>query len=112
MSVMQAGPITSVDGPLPVEPPFNLFSVAEPIGGRWLAGVNVWPYPPDIASGQDPCGEGSLRDKSEGQGYTSPTFYSFTAYLPVTCSTSGMAVLRSSSPDWMPDLPDVREENP
>src|SRR6187397_2106290 len=89
MSVMQAGPITSVDGPLPVEPPFNLFSVAEPIAGRWLAGVNVWPYPPDIASGQDPCGEGSLRDKSEGEGYTSPTFYSFTAYLPVTCSTIG-----------------------
>jgi hypothetical protein len=89
MSVTAVGPLLSIDGPLPEAPPFNLFSVAESIGGRWLAGVNVWPYPPDVASGQDPCAEGTFRDKSEGTGYDSPRFYSFTAYLPVSCSTIG-----------------------
>jgi hypothetical protein len=89
MSTTQVGPITSVDGPLPVEPPFNLFTVAESIGGRWLAGAHVWPYPPDVASGHDPCADGTYRDKHDGTGYDSPTFNSFTAYLPVSCSTIG-----------------------
>jgi hypothetical protein len=89
MSTTQVGPITAVDGPLPVEPPYNLFTVAESIGGRWLAGVHVWPYPPDVASGHDPCADGTYRDKHDGTGYDSPRFHSFTAYLPVSCSTIG-----------------------
>jgi hypothetical protein len=89
MTTTQVGPIQAIDGPLPVGPPFNLFTVAESIGGRWLAGVHVWPYPPDVASGHDPCADGTYRDKHDGTGYDSPTFNSFTAYLPVSCSTFG-----------------------
>lgn len=78
-----------IDGPLPRAPEFDIWSVAEPISGRWRAGVKLWDYPPEPVYGHDPCAEGGTWGTKSGAtaSWTNPVFPSFTGYLPVECST-------------------------
>src|SRR5512143_2367403 len=87
MSVTAVGPLLTIDGPLPRPPEFSIWTVAEPIVGRWRAGVKLWDYPPEDVYGFDPCSEGTFRSKYEGTRYDNPTFLAFTGYVPIVCST-------------------------
>lgn len=90
MSSVGLAPRVVVDGPLPVAPRFRLLdvatqqTVAEP---HWQAGVNVWPYPPDLPGLWDTCDHGPTDTKNEGGEIPLPSFSAFTVYLPVTCSS-------------------------
>jgi len=84
------GPPLALDGPLPVAPAFGLLSVATilpPGSDRFGVGAQVWPYPPGLPTTWDPCSAGTFRTKADGEGWDLPTFQSFTAYLPITCSS-------------------------
>ena len=87
MSVTAVGPLLTIDGPVPQQPEFSIWTVAETIQGRWRAGVNLWDYPPENVYGFDPCSEGTFRSKYDGTAYANPTFHSFTGYVPIICST-------------------------
>lgn len=89
MSTTTLGPPIPIDGPLPVAPPFCLVSAATivPSDLRFGVGGAVWPYPPGLPTSWDPCSTGTFRTKAEGDGWELPVFQSFTAYLPITCST-------------------------
>lgn len=91
MSVFAVGPALAIDGPLPVPPPYRLLSVPGVLkgnseNGRWVNGVNVYPYPPDPPSTWEPCSTGTFRTKDEGSDFDSPRFDSFVIYQPLTCS--------------------------
>lgn len=79
-----------IDGPPPIPPPFNLFTVADQIDNdeiqRWMNGVVVEAYPVDVPFGHDPCGTGSTRVKSTGETPPLPPFKAFDAYVPISCT--------------------------
>jgi hypothetical protein len=89
------GPEYPVDGPAPAAGPYNLIRTAQVVNeaadpDRWINGVSVQPYPSDCAGTHDPCATGSaITTKAAGTLPTFPTFGSFTAYLPVKCSSFG-----------------------
>ena len=79
-----------LDGPLPKPHPYNLFTVAQELGGRWNGGVGLWAHPTDVPSGHDPCLDGTFREKDEpGDGLTA-IFEAFEAYVGFQCSAMGM----------------------
>lgn len=91
MSTM--APPVSLDGPLPVAPPHSLLSTPGVIvpntvsPDRYLGGGVVWPFPPGMPEAVEPCATGTFRTKDEGEGWELEEFKSFTAYLPITCSS-------------------------
>ena len=89
MTSTTLGPPLPIDGPLPVAPPFSLVSAATivPSDLRFGVGGAVWPYPPGLPTTWDPCSSGTFRTKATGDGWELPIFQSFTAYLPITCSS-------------------------
>jgi len=91
MSTMTgAAPRIRLDGPLPRPPLYTLLSVAQEAldDEHWRAGANLMPYPAALPSGQDPCADGSEREKDFPDRTTYPdTFPTFTAYLGEVCTT-------------------------
>jgi len=94
MSVMGVAPRIVLDGPLPRPPLFGLSSAAQSVGGdepHWRAGANLYPYPPDLPSANDPCAAGTFRDKATPTGVTLPEgFPTFTAYLGEICTAASV----------------------
>jgi hypothetical protein len=98
-TITAVGPALDLDGPLPVTRPHSLLStpgvVVDRDAGRWLNGVNLYPYPIDTPSLWEPCasdaGEGTFRTKAEPvEQPGNPRFDSFVVYVPVMCSAIGM----------------------
>src|SRR5574339_544063 len=91
MSVTTFAPPVPLDGPPPVAPPFNLFTVARPIGDpRAPVGVAVIPYPCGVPHGHNPCATGSDAQKQSDVRDEMPIFAGFTSYLSVTCTRSAV----------------------
>lgn len=88
----------TLDGPLPVRPPFGIFSVADLLGldldgsgvPRWLNGGTVYGYPPGLPRLWDPCSSGTFRVKDEGDEAPLPSFGAVGLYLPITCTASSV----------------------
>jgi len=94
-TITAVGPALDLDGPLPVAPPHSLLNtpgvVVDRDAGRWLNGVNLYPYPVDTPNLWEPCEEGTFRTKVEGDEQPgNPRFDSFVVYIPVTCSAIGL----------------------
>lgn len=95
MSSTGVAPRIMVDGPIPRPAAYGLMSVAQSLdqvdSGRWMAGVNVLPYPPGLPNAQDPCVPSSPATKETPTGVTVPeAFQAFTAYLGDICTASGV----------------------
>lgn len=93
MPIVPAGLLYPFDGPLPRRRPFDLLSAVELVDPGDLhafAGVQVYPYPPDLPAVHNPCSGGSYGEKDEGEATTTVDFGGFTAYLPISCTTRGM----------------------
>lgn len=116
MATLTMFPTWPIDGPPPLPPPFGLLQAAQaPAAGvrfvvdtdqgplnlddlpadyvlpnagreRWIGGVAVWPYPPDLPQGWVACAD-SPEDKEFGDGITPPEFAALTIYLAETCTT-------------------------
>lgn len=94
------GPTLLVDGPLPRPPKYGLLTVAQElpdaieadggVGQRWGNGVVLYPYPPALPEGFDPCSEGTFRVKDDGARIDLQDFNAFTAYLPIQCTAGGI----------------------
>lgn len=85
------GPPMRIDGPLPVAPKYGLLNTATVVvedDERWGNGAQVYAYPTDTGYSHDPCSTGSFRTKRAAAAPPLPTFESFTAYLPETCTSS------------------------
>lgn len=94
MSVATFGPPIPVDAPAPILRSFGLLDVVEAIGElhgvgdeRWTNGAALYGWPAHLGSAWDPCAAGTFRTKDDGIGNPLPIFASFTAYLPITCSS-------------------------
>lgn len=105
MSIIGYGPIARIDGPPPLPPVYGLVQAAEaPASGvrlvtdldaeqveRWLAGVEVYPYPVDVGDTFNQCAPGSEAvPKGKGTRPPRPEFAPITVYLPETCTTRGV----------------------
>jgi hypothetical protein len=98
-TVTYAAPV-SLDLPPPRPFPYHLLTVAEELsvsldgeGGfdpHWRAGIDIWPYPPDLAFGIDPCATDGSDVKDEGDAIERAVFGAFTIYQPIVCSTLGI----------------------
>jgi hypothetical protein len=110
------GPLERIDGPPPLRPLYGLVQVAEasaagvrivvdeqagpgdlgvapgilePLAGqqRWLNGVEVYPYPPDVPDVYDPCAQGTWSvAKGFGTTLKHPTFGAMTVHIDETCT--------------------------
>lgn len=95
-TLVPAGLLVYLNGPLPQRRPFDLLSEAQfpehsQWGEHWQAGVQVYPYPTDLPGVHAPCaGGGSYGTKADGDAPPLPQFGGFTAYLPITCTARGM----------------------
>lgn len=54
---------------------------------RWLSGVAVWPYPPDVPQVWNACGGTGAGTKSFGTPLAPPEFAAITLSLPITCTS-------------------------
>lgn len=103
MSSVALAPLLGIDGPLPLAPKFNFFSVALDLddprvreqlgiaqGDRWQAGVNVVPRPTQTPLGWEPCSAGTMRTKENGEARDWFEFLPFVAYIPDFCSAMGI----------------------
>lgn len=96
MSITAVGPAASIDGPLPVAPPYSLLSIPGVLlvdgdAGRWLNGVNLWGYPTETPATWEPCSTGTFRTKDEGGEVPVPRFDPFAFYTSVTCTAASIA---------------------
>ncbi len=94
MTIVQAGLLADISGPLPRRRAFDLLSTVEFVDADFhaRAGVQIWPYPPALPGVHNPCSEatGSSGLKDEGEPTAAVDFGGFTVYLPITCTTRGM----------------------
>lgn len=97
MTLVPAGPLFVIEGPLPQKRFSTLLDVAQypdaqfnPNDEHWMGGTQVYPYPTDLPGLQNPCAAGSYGEKDEGEAPPLPQFGGFTVYLPMTCTTRGM----------------------
>lgn len=94
------GPLYRIDGPPPVPPKYGLLQAASSesvriipdvdSGGidRWGNGVEVYPYPDDLADTFDQCATGSnIHSKSKGTDVPRPQFSAMTVYLAESCTS-------------------------
>lgn len=98
MTQVGYGPLERVDGPLPVAAPYGLLQAgAAPASGvhlvtepddRWMNGVNVYPYLPDVAQAWDACAPGtSFVSKDSGSDVETPEFGALTIYIAERCAS-------------------------
>lgn len=93
MAIVPAGLLYPIDGPLPRRRRYDLLSVVEVVDPGTVhaeAGVQVYPYPPDLPAIHNPCSGGSYGEKDEGEGTEVVDFGGFTVYLPIKCTTRGI----------------------
>lgn len=104
MSLLSPGPPWRVDGPPPIPQMFGLLAAADAEAAgvrfvqdldgqgreRWLDGIAVYPYPPDVGTISDACATGSLKlQKSFGAtDVENPEFAALTVVIGETCSSS------------------------
>lgn len=96
------GPLWRIDGPLPLAQERGLLNAAfAPAAGvrivpdqdekgieRWMNGVEVYPYPPDVPEVYRACGTGTDADqKGFGADYDLPQFEPMTLWVAGTCTT-------------------------
>lgn len=96
------GPLWRIDGPLPIPPEYGLLQAATvPAAGvqlvtdlddkqveRWMNGVQVYPYPPDVGDVYRACDAGSTPDeKGFGDELRLPEFEPMTLYVAETCTS-------------------------
>lgn len=82
-------PPVSLDGPIPLAPPYGLLPTVDVIQDgdeHWINGAQIWGYPPAVPSTIAGCEEGTNRVKDDAVGPLNPVFNAFTAYLPFTCT--------------------------
>ena len=90
-SVLSFAPPVPIDGPPPVAPPFNLWTVARDVSEpRAPGGMNVLPYPCATPEGWVPCPPGSDREKLVNPPDEMPLFNGFTAYIASSCTRSAL----------------------
>jgi hypothetical protein len=88
-TMISAGPLTSVDGPLPQPRPYNLVATAEVVTAgdeRWGNAAYVEPYPVDLPGIWVRCLEGSETKPDPGVQPDPAPFLPFAAVLPTHCS--------------------------
>lgn len=88
-TMMTAGPLTSIDGPLPQPRQFTLVQTAEIVSDpdvRFGNGAYVEPYPADDPSVWVPCLEGSGTKPDAGTQPDPDAFLPFGVVLPIFCS--------------------------
>lgn len=100
-TILACGPLTRIDGPLPIRPLYGLLQAAEaPAAGvqvivdtdsegieRWGNGAEVFPYPADVAKVDNSFQPGSEAEtKGAGTQPATPQFGAFTIYLPIQCT--------------------------
>ncbi len=63
--------------------------IVRPGEQRWINGVEVYPYPPDVGDIYDPCATGSnVAAKGFGTAVVHPQFGAMTVWLAETCTAS------------------------
>lgn len=93
------GPLARVEGPPPIPPLYGLLqAAAAPVSGvrivtdadegeRWINGVQVYPYPVNLAEVWDSCRSGSTGGtKASGDERPLPEFGAMTVYLADSCT--------------------------
>jgi hypothetical protein len=95
MTITTTGPLTWVDGPLPIIRTSRLLDVAtipDDPDPHWRAGAQIYSYPPDVAHVWNPCGDGTFQgsSKAEGAVIPIPVFGGFQVYLAETCTMRGL----------------------
>jgi hypothetical protein len=88
-TMMTAGPLTSIDGPLPQPRPYGLVATAEIVAQpdlRFGNGAWVEPYPADLPSVWVPCLEGSETKPDPIEQPDPDAFLPFGVVLPIFCS--------------------------
>jgi hypothetical protein len=105
MTQVGCGPLTRIDGPLPVRPKYGLLQAAEaPAAGvtlvtdtdaggveRWVGGVEVYPYPPGPAhtfNTNQPTSGSDSDVKDEGSATDTSQFGSMAVYLGENCTAA------------------------
>lgn len=97
------GPLERIDGPPPIPPMYGLIpaAVAPKAAGvrivpdtdsrgieRWMNGVEVYPYPPDMGDVFNPCAVGTeFVEKGFGSDLAHPQFGAMTVWVAETCTT-------------------------
>lgn len=79
----------SIDGPLPLAPPYGLVPTVEIINDPdeyWINGAQVWGYPPGNPSAIGGCVNGTFAVKDIAEGAINPTFGAITTYLAFQCT--------------------------
>jgi hypothetical protein len=79
----------SIDGPLPLAPPYGLIPTVEVVNDpdiHWVNGAQVWGYPPGIPSSIGGCATGTYAVKDIAAGAINPTFGAITTYLAFECT--------------------------
>ena len=93
MTIVPAGLLYPIDGPLPRRRPYDLLSAVEFVETGTVhseAGVQVYPFPTDLPAVHNPCSGGSYGEKDDGTPTEVVEFGGFTAYLPISCTTRGI----------------------
>jgi hypothetical protein len=89
---LEPGLFRGPDGSIQMRAPDGSVSTVfvPPLAGqeRWMNGIEVWPYPPDVPEGWDACAVGSDQGtKSFGTTITPPSFAALTISEPITCTS-------------------------
>lgn len=93
MTIVPAGLLYPIDGPLPRRRKYDLLSQVQFVDTGTVhseAGVQVYPYPTDLPGVHNPCNAGSYGIKDDGSPTEVVEFGGFTAYLPISCTTRGI----------------------
>lgn len=93
MTIVPAGLLYPIDGPLPRRREYDLLSAVQFVDTGTVhseAGVQVYPFPTDLPALHNPCSDGSYGTKDEGTPTEVVQFGGFTAYLPISCTTRGI----------------------
>lgn len=100
------GPLLRINGPPPIPPIYSLLGTArvfDEVDGegveRWINGVQVHSYPPDVAHVWDPCSAGSDRQKVTGGVIPLPQYGAYVVYVTETCTTRSIFG-ESPQEDW------------
>lgn len=93
------GPLTRLDGPLPLPRRYTLLQVAQQVDPgdiHWLNGVWLQSYPMDPVAAHDGCSTGTFRTKDPGGALNDGKFAGFTAVMAISCNAASVG----PDPDW------------